>query len=169
MASDDYLEIGQVAGVHGIHGAVLLRTFTENLDLFTKGETLLVKGKDSAPQEFLLETASPHKGKILARFKGVSDRNGAEDLQGRMILVPKDRLPELESGEFYWFELIGLDVVEKNGNRLGTLESIIETGSNDVYVVKDGKRETLVPALSWVVLSIDLEASTMVVDLPEGL
>ncbi|MBI9077495.1 MAG: 16S rRNA processing protein RimM [Desulfatibacillum sp.] len=169
MTSNDFLEVGQVAGVHGIQGAVLLRSFAEDSNLFIKGGKILLKGPGEVVQEYVLESSRPHKGQILACLEGVSDRNGSEALKGRLIMVPKDSLPELEPGEYYWFELVGLDVLEKDGSRLGTLESIIETGSNDIYVVKDGKRETLVPALPWVILSIDLEAATMVVDLPEGL
>ena len=147
----------------------MLRSFAENPELFIQGGKILLKGPGEALQEYILESARPHKGKLLAELEGVLDRNSAEALKGRLILVHRDVLPELEPEEYYWFQLIGMDVLEKDGSRLGTLESIIETGSNDVYVVKDGKKETLVPALSWVIVSIDLEADTMVVDLPEGL
>ncbi len=69
----------------------------------------------------------------------------------------------------YWFDLIGIDVYTIEGDHLGRIESIIETGSNDVYVVKDGSTEVLIPALGSVVLNIDTEHNRMEVDLPEGL
>ncbi|SHK27350.1 16S rRNA processing protein RimM [Desulfatibacillum alkenivorans DSM 16219] len=169
MTSKDFVEVGQVAGVHGIRGAVLLRSFAENPDIFAKGGKILVKGPGENLQEFILESSRPHKGKLLAELQGVSDRNGAEALKGRMILVHRDALPEPEPGEYYWIDLIGMEVAAPDGARLGVLDSIIETGANDVYVIKDGEKEILAPALPWVVLSIDLEAGVMTIDLPEGL
>ena len=169
MASKDFVEVGQVAGVHGIRGAVLLRSFAENSDIFAKGGKILLKGPGKNLQEYILRSSRPHKGMLLAELQGVLDRNAAEALKGGMILVHRDALPEPEPGEYYWFDLIGMEVLEKDGARLGVLDSIIETGANDVYVIKDGTKEILAPALPWVVLSIDLEAGVMTVDLPEGL
>jgi 16S rRNA processing protein RimM len=76
-------------------------------------------------------------------------------------------LPPTESNEFYWYQLIGLEVVDTEGQKLGTLEEIIETGSNDVYVVRRGREEILVPAIEEVVREVDLQRRLMTVDLPE--
>jgi 16S rRNA processing protein RimM len=77
--------------------------------------------------------------------------------------------PPLDAGEYYWSDLVGMSVHTTNGECLGTIQHIFPTGSNDVYVVRDGSRETLVPALAWVVVKVDVEAKAMTVDLPEGL
>lgn len=166
---DSWIELGKVAGVHGIHGALLLSLYTESRDVFGKGGEIRLDDPDGQSRTYKIESSGPHKGKQLVRLKGVDSRSQAESLKGRPVFVEKSRLPQCEEGEYYWFELIGLEVFEGNGARLGILESIIETGSNDVYVVKDGSRETLVPALSRVLVSVDVDAGKMVVDLPEGL
>ncbi len=91
----------------------------------------------------------------------------ARRLVGAKLCVPESRLPSLNSDEFYWYQLIGLEVVSPDGKKLGTLEEIIETGSNDVYVVRRGGEEILVPATQEVVRKIDLQRRLMTVDLPE--
>jgi len=87
----------------------------------------------------------------------------AHRLVGAELCVPESRLPP----EFYWYQLIGLEVVNTEGQKLGTLEEIIETGSNDVYVVRRGREEILVPAIEEVVRDVDLQRRLMTVDLPE--
>jgi 16S rRNA processing protein RimM len=76
-------------------------------------------------------------------------------------------LPPTAPDEFYWYQLIGLEVVNSEGERLGILEEIIETGSNDVYVVRRGEEEILIPAIEDVVREVDLQRRLMTVDLPE--
>jgi len=102
-------------------------------------------------------------------LEGISDLDRAQDFKGARILLDKTALPQLEEGVYYWSDLIGLRVFLIDGTSLGNIESIIETGSNDVYVVRKGNRETLIPALEKVVKAVDLESKTMQVDLPEGL
>ena len=93
----------------------------------------------------------------------------AEALIGSDIFIEKRRLPEPEEGSYFWFDLIGLDVFGVDQKYLGRLESIIQTGSNDVYVVKNEDTEILIPALEAVVQKIDLKNRRMQVELPEGL
>ena len=102
-------------------------------------------------------------------FGEVADRDTAETLRGAALYVEKSRLPDLEDENYYWFELIGMEVYTPDGGYLGRLESILPTGSNDVYVVRDADRETLVPALASVVKAVDTATGRMEVVLPEGL
>jgi 16S rRNA processing protein RimM len=115
--------------------------------------------------------AKPHKRNVLLSLRGIENCDDAKALVGSEIFIRKKELPELDDGTYYWFEIIGLEVLTIDNRYLGCVESIIETGSNDVYVVKDpGKgSEILIPALETVVDKIDLDAKTMWVDLPEGL
>ena len=120
-----------------------------------------------------VEWAKPHTKGILLALKGVGNREEAEALIGCEILIERARLPELDEGTYYWTDLIGLSVYTIDGDCLGRIDSIIPTGSNDVYVVKnmvDGKEnEVLIPALESVVVEVDLNREIMRVDLPEGL
>jgi 16S rRNA processing protein RimM len=106
-------------------------------------------------------------------FKEVGDRNAAEALVGASLFIERGLLPDLEEDTYYWFELIGLSVVDAQGEPLGVVEAVLPTGSNDVYVVKDHSRhpagERLIPALASVVLEVDLANGVMRVELPEGL
>jgi 16S rRNA processing protein RimM len=115
------------------------------------------------------EGIRPHKRLILLSLKGINDRNQSESLVHAEIFIEKGSLPELEEGVYYWADLIGLSVFASDETYMGRIESVIPTGSNDVYVVKDTDRETLIPALESVVVAVDLEKKIMRVDLPEGL
>ena len=102
-------------------------------------------------------------------MKGIDSSDQAKNLVGAELIIEKAALPELEAGVYYWYDLIGLDVFTTENRYLGRLASIIETGANDVYVVKDDVREILIPALQSVVQSIDIDANIMRVELPDGL
>jgi 16S rRNA processing protein RimM len=96
-----------------------------------------------------------HK-RVLVRLHGCQDVTTAETLRESEVLIPRAWFPLLPEGEYYWFEIEGLTVYAHDGRSLGTIREIIYTGSNDVYVVRDGTQETLVPALRNVVRTIDL-------------
>ena len=114
----------------------------------------------------VLKPAVGSWGRLLAR---VNDRDAAEVLIGSHLWVDKASLPDLEDGDYYWFELIGMSVYTAEDAYLGTVASILPTGSNDVYVVRNGDEEILLPALASVVLAIDTDQRRMTVILPEGL
>ena len=107
--------------------------------------------------------------KTLVSLKGYGTINDVLPLVGGELLVRRDQFPETDPDEYYWADLIGLRVVADGGNQLGLLKEIIETGSNDVYVVQGGEKEYLIPALEDVILNIDLAAGTMTVAPPDGL
>lgn len=166
---EGYIEGGKITGAHGIKGALKFQVYTESLAYYTPNVALLLREPNGREYEICALKAVPSGKSVLLTLKDVTDRNQAEALAGSLIFVPKDVLPEPEEGEFYWFELIGLDVVEADGRELGKLDHIFETGSNDVYVVKKGGNELLLPALPHVILDIDLEAKRIMVKIPEGL
>jgi 16S rRNA processing protein RimM len=105
---------------------------------------------------------------ILA-LEGVDTLESAEALKGRQVYVPRDQLPEAETGSFYAGDLEGLTVVSAQGQVLGVLEEIFDNGAHEIYVVKDGNREILLPVVDGVVVEVDLDAGRMVVEPPRGL
>jgi 16S rRNA processing protein RimM len=113
--------------------------------------------------------AKPHGKGMLLAIEGVNERDAAAALIGSRLSVDKTTLPDLDDGTYYWFELIGLSIYTTQNQYLGTLESILPTGSNDVYVVRNGEEEILLPALASVVQVIDIDRRRMEVILPEGL
>lgn len=101
----------------------------------------------------------------MAELEGVSDRDAAQDLMGWEILIHKQQLPKADPGEYYWADLVGLNVETETGIQLGVVDHLLETGANDVLVVLDGETERLIPFLQQqTVLKIDLEAGLMLVD-----
>lgn len=104
----------------------------------------------------------------IIHLAGVEDRNRAEPLVGTPVEIPAAELPKLPEGEYYYFQLIGLTVVSDTGDTVGTLTEIIETGANNVYVVKTAEgKEIYLPAIPSCVLSVQPEEKTMTVHLPE--
>ena len=161
--------MGKIVGAHGIKGTNKFRSFAERLTVFKPGGSILVRGSQNCEKRYEINWVKAHTGTPLISFKGVTDRRQAEVLIGCELFIKKSELPEKETDAYYWSDLIGLHVFKTDKTFLGCIESIIQTGSNDVYVVKDGTKEVLVPALESVVLKIDIEKNQMQVDLPEGL
>lgn len=175
------ITIGEVTGVHGVRGYVKIRSFAESSAIFSPGISFLLGNHppEKGGEWYELLNATPHKKGIIALFDGVT-REIAETLSGKMVSVSKDFLPELEEDTYYWNDLAGLKVIDVHSGEIGTIDHVIPTGSNDVFVVKVANiskendktrhnKEILIPALSWVVLSVDLSRGEMTVDLPDGL
>ena len=161
--------IGKIVGIHGIKGTNKLRSYAESLSVFLPGRSILVRDLRGREASYEIHWVKPHTGTPLVSFKGITNRGQAKTLIGAELFIPQSELPELDEDTYYWYDLIGIEVVTMTGKFLGRIESIIETGSNDVYVVKSNEKEVLIPALESVVLDIDLEHKRMQVDLPEGL
>jgi len=169
----DRILVGKVVGAHGIRGNIKVHSFAESKAVFETGEGIAVGLPDGSSQLLKIVWVQPHGKGLLMHLESVTDRDQAEKLVGANLFADKASLPSPEEDTYYWFDLIGLQVVDTAGTVLGRLDSIIPTPGNDIYVVKgrqDQKPgEMLIPAVGDVVLAIDLENGTMVVDPPEGL
>ena len=161
--------IGEIVGIHGIKGTNKLRSYAESLSMFSPGSSILVRDRRGREASYEIRWVKPHTGTPLILFKGIANRDQAKELIGAELFIPQSDLPELDEDTYYWHDLIGIEVYTTTGEFLGRIESIIETGSNDVYVVKENEKEVLIPALETVVLDIDLAQKRMKVELPEGL
>ncbi len=159
--------IGKVTGVHGLNGILKVASFAESVDTFRKGRSLLVKSEGEEGRLYLILHASPHKHGVLLTLEGIENREQAEDLVGKEILVNRDQLPEPEEGTWFWQDLMGLDVVDHIKGYLGKITHIFPTGANDVLVVTDNDRETLVPMHKYFVESVDMSCHTVKTTLPE--
>lgn len=167
------LPIGKVVGLHGIKGNVKIKSYAESLEIFKPDTRLLLETPGEKKNGYTVRWAKSHSKGALLSLKEIDSRDQAEELVGSTMFIEKADLPEPEAGSYYWIDIIGLSVFTVDGEFLGQIDSILQTGSNDVYVVKNrelGPRyEMLIPALESVIQSIDLEAKMMRVDLPEGL
>ena len=161
--------IAEIVGVHGVRGACKIKTHGGPETLLAKGARLTAAHRNGFLQVLQVEWAKPHGKGLLMQFAGVTERSAAEALVGVGLHVARTALPALEDGSYYWFDLIGMAVYATEGGYLGELQDVIPTGSNDVYVVRHGVREILVPALASVVRVVDTQQHRMEVDLPPGL
>jgi 16S rRNA processing protein RimM len=169
VQKEKFIIIGEIVGVHGVRGVVKVRSYSESPFLFTPGNSVFLHLPGREKKAYLIKDMQPHKRLLLLSFEDIRDMDAAEALIGVEISVKRSMLPDPEEGAYYWDDLIGISVFAENDRYLGQLESILQTGSNDVYVVKDGSREILIPAINDVVMSINLEENAMRVSLPEGL
>ena len=169
MKPENALLIGIIVGAHGTGGVCKIVSYAESLAVFEPGDGLFVEKDENHSQTYEVLWVKPHSKGALMALGGVTDRDAAETLRGAGLYIDKCKLPALEEENYYWFELIGMAVYTQDGVYLGRLESILPTGSNDVYVVRAEEQETLVPALSSVVRRVDTAERRMEVVLPEGL
>ncbi|MGE0084553.1 MAG: ribosome maturation factor RimM [Desulfococcaceae bacterium] len=169
MSKNKHILIGRIVGVHGIKGCLRICSYAESDVFFAEGSSVLLKNSSAEICSHTIRQSAPYKLGLLLHLDGIEDRDMAESLVGSGLFIERSALPQPEEGSYYWHDLIGISVFDAESGFLGKLTAVMPTGSNDVYVVKDGKKETLVPALVSVVTGIDLESGTMQVQLPEGL
>ena len=161
--------VGKIVGAHGVKGTSKISAYVESLTIFKPDTALLVCSPDGSENSYEIDWVKPHSRGALLALKDVTSREHAKTLVGSELYIERASLPKLEEGAYYWFDLIGLKVYTSDDQYLGRLDSIIETGANDVYVVNKDDREILIPALKSVVQSIDIESGIIRVELPEGL
>lgn len=169
MVEDALISIGKIVGTHGIKGYLKVISYAESTAPFADGKELALRQVGKPVARFRIESARPHKRGLLLALEGITSVDVAKEWVGYELCIERATLPEPEQDTYYWDQIIGLDVFTVDGRRLGRIASIFPTGSNDVYVVREGKKEILIPALESVVVDIDLATNALRVDLPEGL
>lgn len=164
MSAQQYIVVGEISGVFGIKGWVKVYSFTEPREnILNYSPWILRKGSDLKTLEVL--DGSLQGKAVVASLSGITDRDIAASLGGYEIVIDAGMLPEPEEGEYYWRDLIGLKVETEQGVTLGLVDYLLETGANDVLIVKDGEKERLIPFLQGqFVKKIDLESGLMIVD-----
>jgi 16S rRNA processing protein RimM len=163
-----YLAVGKVTRAHGLRGEIVVAVLTEFPGRFAETE-LVYLGNEFEAEAYRLESYRWHKHTILLKLAGVADRTQAEQLRGQLVQVPVEEAMPLPEGSFYLYQLLGLQVITTEGETLGPIVNILETGANDVYVVERQGEELLLPAIAEVVQSVDLAKGQMIVKLIDGL
>ncbi len=155
--------LGRISGLFGVRGWVKVYSYTEPREAVLDYEHWLLSGKNGW-QTVTVAEGQRHGKTIIARFDGFVDRDQAASLVGSEVGVPRDALPETGKDQFYWSDLEGLRVVHRDGSELGKVAYLLETGANDVMVVK-GERERLIPfVMDKVILGVDLDKGEIEVD-----
>ncbi len=160
--TDSDVSIGKIAGVYGLKGWVKILSFTRPKENIIDYTTWYLGCGEQQIEKSVLECKVQGKG-LIARLEDVSDRDQAIGLKNKEIFVRRTQLPDLEDGEYYWQDLIGLQVIDQDQKILGKVSKILETGANDVFVVS-GKKRILIPWVSGIyVEEINPEAGHILV------
>ena len=154
--------MGRIAAPFGVKGWVKVQPYSEDPGALMDFESWRV-GRGEQQKHYPVEALQDHGNALVAKLAGIDDRDAAYALRGQEISVARSELPAPEENEFYWSDLIGLVVVNREGIELGKVASLMETGAHDVLVVK-GKREYLIPFVAVFVGAVDLAAGTITVD-----
>ncbi len=161
----EFICIGKIHRAHGIKGDVILDPMTDFPERIRRGKTVY------AGEDHRLLTVSRVRDKapyLLVGFSELKDETEASELRNQYVYVKTSDLPKLPDGEYYFHQLIGLEAVDLQGVHIGILSEILETGANDVYVIKkDDGSEELVPDVPQFIIGISLEEKQIKIDFPE--
>jgi 16S rRNA processing protein RimM len=155
--------VGRFGPPFGIKGWLNVISYTDPLTNLADYRPWFVE-RNGSWKELAIEAIKPHRNGFVAQICGIGDRNEALDLAGRSIGVEDSTLPETDEDEFYWKDLIGLTVEDCRGSVIGEVTGLIETGANDVLVVRSTSGEELIPFVDQFVKQVDLENRRLVVD-----
>ncbi len=165
----DFLEVGKIINTHGLRGEVKIATWTDYPEDFEEIGKVYIKTK-TGNEVLNITNVKYQKNNIIVKFKEISHINDAEKYKGLVVCADREDLPELEEGAHYIADLIGLEVVDEDGEVLGKLVDVFNTGANDIYDVKrEDKRNLLLPVIDEVVKDIDLHTGKITVHVMEGL
>lgn len=170
----EWFNVGRIVNTHGIRGEVRVISSTDFEEVrFALGSKLAVfKKDDKKPIWVTVESARRHKNFILLTFEGYNNINLVEPFKEGMLKVTKDQLEDdqLEENEYYYFEIIGCEVFSEEGEKIGSISEILETGANDVWEVKaDNGKKHYIPYIEDIVKEIDIEEKKITIHVMEGL
>ena len=165
--SSRFVLVGRIRRSVGLQGEVVIEPTGDDPERFAPGRRLLLEGEE--PAELVVHSSRrARRLEIAVRFAGIDSVGAAETLKGRRIYVRPEDLPPLPPGIYYHYQLLGLTVVDAAGVVLGCVESILETGSNDVYCVGKAEEEILIPAVRDYVAKVDLAAGKILLAVPRS-
>ncbi len=173
MQEDDLLLIGKVVRTHGIKGEIGVLPYTESVASFRAAGEVYLKPKSGPLQLFHIEAVRPHKNIYIVALEGIENINEAEPWVGAYVYRKKSTLPppDRKADEYYWYEVIGLEVRSQDGMVLGKITQVFNTGSNDIFVVynKEVKKEYLIPSIADVIIKFDWENRILWINFIPGL
>jgi len=166
-----YFEVGKIVNTHGVRGEVKVIPLTDEPKRYNKLKSAYISDKISENmQKYTFEGVKYHKNFVILKIKDINNANEAEKLKGKFIIINREDAVKLPKDSFFICDLINCEVYDENANKLGVLVDVLQTGSNDVYVVRrENKKDILIPALKSEVKEVSIEDKKITVDLPQGL
>ncbi|MCR5527432.1 MAG: ribosome maturation factor RimM [Lachnospiraceae bacterium] len=169
LYSDDRVTAGKITSTHGIRGEVKVYPYLDDPDRFSGFTKVIISTKRGNFEEEI-EKVRFFKNMVIVKFKGIDDINDVTKYRNADIRVLREEAADLQDGQYFDIDLIGLHAVDEEGKVLGELEDIMHTGANDVYIIKsDEGKEILVPAIKQCILDVDLANGIIKIHLLEGL
>ena len=166
---DDLLQVGIISSMHGLRGEVKVFPTTDDPNRFKKLKSVILDaGRETL--ELQVEQVKFFKQFVILKFKELNNINEVEKYKGKGLFVTRENAVKLNPNEYFIADMIGMDVFTDNGNKLGILTDVLETGANDVYVVEtEEHKEVLLPAIKECILNVDITGRKMEIHLMEGL
>ena len=161
--------ICRIVKLHGVKGKIKVDYFGDDAGRFHLYRTVFIRDVTGKPRSYEVLEVTPQPPRLILRLRDVETLEEARTLVGKEILIEKESLADLPEGDYYWFEILGMEVVTEEGGWLGKVKEILPTGANDVYVVQGKKREISLPAVEGVIRSIDRDGRVITVAWMEGL
>lgn len=166
---EEYFEIGQIVNTSGLKGILKIKPFTDDIKKFSNLKTIYIKTK-SGLTEFKIEQVRYVKNMVMLKLAGIDTVEEAEKYRNLYIKILRDQEEELEEGSYYVVDIFGCKVNTDANQELGKIVDVFQTGSNDVYVVKDEQgKQILLPAIKQVIKNVDIKNKIITVHLLEGL
>ncbi len=165
----DLFPIGKVVRPHGVKGKIKLEYFGEDVHRFPPSREVFIEVQAGRLQTYEVLETIPQPPRLILHLKGIEKREQVESLIGKEVLIKREVLPDLEEGEYYWMDLLGMSVETEGGKKIGRVKKVFSTGANDVYVVQGKRGEIFLPATEEVIQSVDCEKGVMKVNRKEGL
>lgn len=165
----DLILIGRVSKPHGIKGGVRAISYADGPDIFREIPHIYLKNKDESIRPLEISSVSTAKGVVILGFNDIKCIDSAKDIQGCELYIERSFLPLPSEDEYYHIDLIGLDVITTDGLLIGKICEVMQTGGNDVFVVKKDKQEHLIPAIKEVIREIDIPGGKVLIEPMEGM
>jgi len=166
---DDWIEAGAIVRPHGLKGEVVVDLARDLLEVVTESLELRVTDRREGERVLTVERARNHKARKVVQFKGVSTVEDAEALRGWSVWLTREQIGPLEEDRWFVADIVGIDVYTDGDEYLGKLAEVMHMPGNDVYVVRKGEKEILLPVIDDVIRSVDIDSGRMVIHLMEGL
>jgi 16S rRNA processing protein RimM len=160
----EFITVGRVLASYGVKGKLKVKTETDFPQRFTPGAKVYINR-----QQMTIDSAEWHSGKLVIKLNTIDSKEDTQKLQGKTVEICRSQVHFLPEGQYYYFQLIGLEVWTTQGEFLGNITKILATESNDNYVVRSTKGEILIPAIEDVIKSIDLDKGCLVIEPIAGL
>lgn len=165
----EFITIGKIVNAHGIRGEVIIEPMTDDLQQFNTIKEVYLSWKHQPRRLFTIERARGTANKIVIKLAGINDRNAALGLKGIILEKRLADCPALPPDTYYIFDVIGLNVKTVDDRWIGQISDVLTLPANDVYIVTDGQREYLIPAIKAVIKQIDVDRELVIIDPIEGL